>query len=267
MPRETFDVEVPEGTHLGVSRDTGGAYRAHLFADGTNELVGHAELFEPDGDAAEPSPVFVYIDDRQEAQSREATEAERLIGNLLLLGALMVAEKAKPHVERWWAEHARPALKAKWDSLADSRSRKADRRARPAEAPAAVETPAALAAEEPAEVADALDAYKFRMSSDEARARFVTAITARLVSDEQLEILRNARIEGHDGPLDLQSLTPDQIGQALTAMLEAKPSLLDADTAAAELGRLLGPATAQADRVPLTPRRRVPLRLPPANGK
>lgn len=45
MPKR-FEVEVPDGQHLGYSRGTDGARRAHLFRDDTNQLVGHAELFE-----------------------------------------------------------------------------------------------------------------------------------------------------------------------------------------------------------------------------
>lgn len=122
MPRERFDVEVPEGTHLGASRDTDGAYRAHLFDDDTNGLVGHAELFDPVKDEAEPpsdpSPVFVYIDDGRatEAQAREPSEVEKLLGNLLLLGVLVAVEKAKPHVKAWWTDQARPAMSATGDA-------------------------------------------------------------------------------------------------------------------------------------------------------
>lgn len=254
MPRERFDVEVPEGTHLGVSRDTDGAYRAHLFDDDTNGLVGHAELFEPVKDQAEPptdpSPVFVYIDDghEYEAQAREPSEVEKLLGSLLLLGVLVAVEKAKPHVKEWWTDQARPALRSKWKDLASSRSRRASRRTASAEASTTTQP---APAESSHEVLAALDAYKASMSSDEARARFVTAVTARLVSEEQLAILRSARIEGDDGPLELETLTAQQISEGMTAMLEANPSLLDPETAAAQLGRILGPSRAEGDRVPV----------------
>lgn len=267
MPRERFDVEVPEGTHLGVSRDTDGAYRAHLFDD-TNGLVGHAELFAPAEDDAEPptepSPVFVYIDDGPdyEAEAREPSEVEKLLGSLLLLGVLVAVDKAKPHVQEWWTEKARPAMRSKWNDLAESRSRRASRRTTSAEA--ATTTPPAPT-ESTQEVLAALDAYKASMSSEEARARFVAAVTARLVSEEQLAILRNARIEGDDGPLELDTLTAQQISEAMTAMLEANPALLDAETAAAELARLLGPSRAESDRVPVR-LQRIKHALRPARG-
>lgn len=260
MPRERFDVEVPDGTHLGVSRDTDGAYRAHLFDDDTNELVGHAELFTPpehDEPQPEPSPVFVYLDDgyRSETEAREPSETEKILGQLLLLGIVVAVEKAKPHVLRWWAEQARPALRAKRDGLAARRARRAGRRAGSDEA----------ADGSAQEVLDALDAYKSSMSSEEDRARFVAALTARLASEQQLAILRTARIEGHDGPLDLGRLTADQIAESLTAMLEANPSLLAPKAAAAELGRILGPSRAERHRHPVKARR-AKRALPPSAG-
>jgi hypothetical protein len=270
MPRERFDVEVPEGTHLGVSRDTDGAYRAHLFDDETNGLVGHAELFAPaEGDAApptEPSPVFVYIDDgpNYEVEAREPSEVEKLLGSLLLLGVLVAVERAKPHVQEWWTETARPAMRSKWNDLAESRPRRARRRTTSAE-PATTTAPAPAPAESTQEVLAALDAYKASMSSEEARARFVAAVTARLVSEEQLAILRNARIQGEDGPLELDTLTARQISTAMTAMLEENPALLDAETAAAELARLLGPSRAESDYAPVR-LQRIKHALRPARG-
>ncbi|RZE62332.1 hypothetical protein C0Q97_04410 [Streptomyces albidoflavus] len=80
------------------------------------------------------------------------------------------------------------------------------------------------------------------MSSVEARERFVAALLARLFSEEQLKTLRNARIEGEDGPLVLngvmESLTPKQVEDSITLMLEMHPSLLDEETLA-DIGKAL----------------------------
>lgn len=261
MPRERFDVEVPEGTHLGVSRDTDGAYRAHLFDDDTNGLVGHAELFQPADDdtepAEDPSPIYVYITDDDhdyaEEQDQEPSETEKLVAALLLLGALKAVEKAAPHLRQWWTEHALPALQAKRARLAGARARRANRRTAPAET-----APATRQSSQ--EVVAALDAYKASMSSDEARARFVAALTARLLSDQQLAILRDARIEDEDGPVELGTVSAEEISAGIAAMLEANPSLLDPQTAAYELDRVLA---AGHDRVPLRRQRiKSALRLP-----
>ncbi len=76
------------------------------------------------------------------------------------------------------------------------------------------------------------------MSSAEARQRFVTALVARLISEEQLQVLRNARIEDEGPEWELASAmaarTPQQLGESITLMLEANPSWPD-EAALAEL--------------------------------
>lgn len=47
MGKKRFEVEVPDGQHLGQSKDSGGAYRGLLF-DKAGKLVGHADLREVD---------------------------------------------------------------------------------------------------------------------------------------------------------------------------------------------------------------------------
>lgn len=45
MAKKRFEVDVPDGQHLGKVRDSGGT-RGLLFDDKTGKLVGHAELRE-----------------------------------------------------------------------------------------------------------------------------------------------------------------------------------------------------------------------------
>ena len=49
MAEKIFKVEVPDGQHLGRAKGSDGEYRGLLFDD-DNNLVGHAELSEVDGD-------------------------------------------------------------------------------------------------------------------------------------------------------------------------------------------------------------------------
>lgn len=81
------------------------------------------------------------------------------------------------------------------------------------------------------------------MSRAEAQERFIAALVTRLFSEEQLRILRNARIEGEDDALELngptETLTPNQVEGSIILMLEANPSLLDEETLA-EIGKILG---------------------------
>jgi hypothetical protein len=68
------------------------------------------------------------------------------------------------------------------------------------------------------------------MSREEARQRIVAALAARLFSDEQLRILRNARIEDEgDGPKlnsSAVALTEKQLADSIKLILEAAPSSL-----------------------------------------
>jgi hypothetical protein len=73
VARKRFDVEVPDGQHLGFSRDTVGARRAHLFDDENNDLVGHAELFAPDED--ESSSPNIGVSGRLVGEPRAAMSA------------------------------------------------------------------------------------------------------------------------------------------------------------------------------------------------
>lgn len=81
------------------------------------------------------------------------------------------------------------------------------------------------------------------MRGVEARERFVAALLARLFSEEQFRILRNARIEDEDGSSRLsgvlEMLTPKQIEDSITLMLEANPSLLD-EAKLAEIWKIVG---------------------------
>jgi hypothetical protein len=247
MARENFDVDVPDGTHLGFSRDTDGAYRAHLFDDETNELVGHAELFEPEADDhASADPGYVYVNNDSSSREDEAEWSE-ILGALALLGVIVGAQKAAPHVKQWWNNKALPFLKDQRAKLSRT----------PNESGEIAATEVLLAEPEPTATDDvfaALDEYRASMSSAEARERFIAALVARLFSEKQLHLLRNARIEDELGSLELASamdaLTPEQLEEGIRAMLEANPSWPDQETVA-ELGKLLNGSLKQREAVPI----------------
>ena len=71
------------------------------------------------------------------------------------------------------------------------------------------------------------------MSRAEARQRIVAALAARLFSEQQIAIVRNARIEdGGDTPeLDSATLASmqKQIGESVQLILETAPALLGED--------------------------------------
>ncbi|MET0604623.1 MAG: hypothetical protein ABW167_21760 [Baekduia sp.] len=239
-----------KGSTPDQSRETAGAWRGTLRDDG-GHLDGQAEFIPGDEDEYDNEPVYIYANEQREAdaRSRERSELEELLGNLMILGVLVAFEKAEPHVKRWWSEQAVPAVKSAWNKLA---------RRREARSQVVVAESVTVSVEAPEdtgqEVVAALEAYKASMSSAEARDRFVAALMARLFSDEQLRILRDARIEHGEGPHALEraaeAVTAQQVGESITLMLEANPSLLNEQTLT-DLGQILGLGRADGEDVPM----------------
>ncbi|MBB2923199.1 hypothetical protein [Cellulomonas cellasea] len=278
MVTRRFDVEVPDGQHLGFSRDTDGAYRAHLFDDDTNRLVGHAELVEPDEDEPEWSGTYPHGASSEEPEARELTPeeiAQALEG--LAMVALVVASlatEAAPHVRRWWKgtvaaaraagargrsatksskDQAVHTLRSSWGMVARTRKHnEADEYeiGRPDKSRQTAATSA--------ELQMAFEDYRARMSSAEAQERFVSALLAKAFSEEQMRLLRSVTIDDDDGAVALGDVlekpTPQQIGETVRFMLEKNPSLLDGDSLAA-LGVALGRGRPDRDPHPLKVRR------------
>lgn len=248
-------VRVRKGARFARSSKTAGAHRG-MTRDPDTHQVGQAEIFLKEED--EPDPLAAYPqgwpddDPRQsEARAQERRENAEFLAEVLVQISLRLAEKAAPHVRKWWSEQALPAVKAKWNEQAlpsvkakwgsVARSRTSDRRAE--------------VAEDPQKVVTASDDQRTTMSGAEARKRFAAAALARIYSDGQLRLLRSARIvdKGEDGPVELgatDDLTPQRIGEHVALMLEADPSLLGEDTLD-ELGKLIAKIRADGGYVPI----------------
>lgn len=247
MPRKKMWVEYDDESHLSKSQKKPGEYSPLTREDGTNKL-GHVTLSDIDEDDEEDP--WVYTEDSSEPD-RPAAPAEPWLSEREkeMLAALLTAaaHKAQPHVTRW-LEQAVPVVRSTWNRF---RSRETGGPATRAEHAATAE---AAPPTETQEVVAALEAYRASMSTEEARNRFLAALVTRLYSEEQLRILREARIEDVNGLLALDSmveaLTADQLRAATTALLEENPSLLG-DGAPAELGRILGERRTEAARLPL----------------
>jgi hypothetical protein len=261
MAKDDDDYECVKGTYKykkgstpDQSRKTAGAWRGTLRDDG-GHLDGQAEFIPGDEDEhdnqPDREPVYIYVNEEREADARslERSELEELLGNLMILGVLVSFEKAKPHVKTWWSDQALPAMKSAWNKLA--KRRKAHSQVVVAESAALIDRALEDTGQE---VVAALEAYKASMSSAEARDRFVAALMARLFSDEQLRILRDARIEHGDGSHALESaadaVTAQQVGESITLMLEANPSLLTDETLT-DLGKILGVGRPDREYVPM----------------
>lgn len=224
MPTQRFDVEIPEGHHLGHSRGTDGARRAHLFRDDTNELAGHAELFAVAGDDRCPR-TSKYGDDRIASPVRAAEPNPEVV---VLIDAFFewltpyaeaAAARAGDVLRNWWLHAVVPACKSTvrtaWNKVTDRR--KTDSRVE------SVPFSGDVAAPVPADGSV--------MGVHEARVRLVAAVLARAFVDEQLRLVLSAQIAGDDDLVPvvdwLNMLTPEELEHRAHLQIEANPSLLD----------------------------------------
>jgi hypothetical protein len=229
MVREKMWVERPAGTHLSEAR-TGGGHSPLVRDNETNELLTHAKLIpvaddeDQDQDQADFPSVFLWDDDDDASDSEEPSPLEALVGLLILVGASYAVANLAPHATRWWNDQAFPALRSAWHRLPGTG--RADSPAVTDESATVIESASATPSHD---VVVALDEYRAAMSAAEARERLFIALAARLISDEQLRVLRGARIEDEDDSPELEravaALTPEQVGAGITLMLETHPSL------------------------------------------
>ncbi|CAL9466081.1 hypothetical protein SUDANB21_04181 [Streptomyces sp. enrichment culture] len=225
-------IRVPKGADLSQSRKTAGARRG-LTRDPQTKKLGHAEIFLKDENEAdlstEPPPIFIHVGgDRPEPQPKERVEVENVLNALVALHEIIkAADKAAPYLKRWWSEQALPFMKS---------TRKRFMRTGKAAVQAAQDESAALIESTPAETSQeviaALEKYRASMSSAEAQQLFTAALISRLLSEEQMRVLRNAQMEDENGSLDLRvlgTLTPQQVDDSIKLILETSPSLLDGE--------------------------------------
>ncbi|MER5773370.1 hypothetical protein ABT144_03545 [Streptomyces sp. NPDC002039] len=229
--------EYPDGLTPGQSKD-GGLH--HNLYDGEGRLVGHG-TFIPDGEGeedstAEPPPLFVGASGRDcdsDSRSRERLEPEEIAEALIIL--IKFAAWTAPRLNRWWKDQALPFAKSTRKRF--SRTRKDGSSGAPDESVTLIgSAPPGRSREVIAELED-----RVSMGSEEASARFAAALMARLFSDDQMEILRHARIEGEGGSLELSAadeLALQQVKDNVRLILEENPSLLTKESLA-ELGRIL----------------------------
>lgn len=238
MPSRIMQVTWEDGAELSHSRQSPGDY-SPLTRDG-GTLVGHVTLSEiDDGDSTyewQPDP-----------EPETSPEAEALAA-LALLGILFAAERVAPHVKRWWQVKAVPFGGRVKRKLSRARSPKPASEAAGREVVTVI-VPAAQ--DGLPDVVDALSDYRrATMSTVEARDRLVAALVARMFADEQLRVLRDARISDDDPIIPLlnvmETLTPEQLTAGLQSMLALEPASPDAATLTRLLARL---STGDADQV------------------
>lgn len=254
MARKLVEVEVPEGARLGFARDTEGGMRGLLFDEETNELVGHATLYDVDEGSSES--VQGGISPPQ--QDEELDVVIEIIAQALALVAIYSVEKAAPHVRDWLKNKAVPAVKnkavpavkgvpgrvkaapGKVKATLKRRNASKSLKGNPVVVEMAVSGDADAVA-----ISDApAPGLKVRgpvMSSSEAAQRLAQAVTAMAFAREQMRILHQANIVDDEGPVALASalkeLSPQHLEEAIRTILEADPRMLERSTSVAITAR------------------------------
>ncbi|WP_207945035.1 sigma factor-like helix-turn-helix DNA-binding protein [Actinomadura rubrisoli] len=213
MAKKRFDAEIPNGQHLGVSCETDGAYRGHLFDDETGQLVGHVELIEVDEDHYPNPPVeYIYVD----PPKRRSPEYDALVelGSQMLTHYIdrAVARWAPP-AKQWLRATARPALQAR---IAVTRGKWQNRRR--AEIVESVRVDAST------EVAPA-EAPEPRTGSTDARKRLLILLVASAIVEQWQE--------------PIEAMSPQEVEDRIARILEHNPSWLDEFVGPFEGGRVV----------------------------
>ncbi|RAY10641.1 hypothetical protein DPM19_34340 [Actinomadura craniellae] len=204
MAKKRFDAEIPNGQHLGVSHDTDGAYRGHLFDDETGQLVGHVELIEVDEDEADhyPNPPVEYIYvDPPERRSPEYDALVELGSQVLTHYIDRAVARWAPPAERWLRDTARPALQAR---IAVTRSKWQNRRR--------TEIVESVRVDASTEVVPA-EAPQPRTGSTDAQKRLLILLVASAIVEEWQE--------------PIEAMSPQEVEDRITRILEQNPSWLD----------------------------------------
>lgn len=224
-----------DDNNLTPGRKREGGLHQNLF-DTDGNLKGSAR-FVPDKND-EPQPVYVtetvYVTVEERRRSAEDEALQQAITDLIA----QLLDRGLPLAEKWWRERGRPALDAR---RAKARERRLERKAK--KDTAIADTTVVGPSQELAEAA--AEQERPRMSSAEAKARYLAALAARAYSDEQMRLVMGANIVDGEGIADLErslaELPPDQVRKLLEAMA-TNPTLLQ-ENSLAELASILGRRT------------------------
>jgi hypothetical protein len=228
MVKKMMWVEYDDESHLSKSRNDPGKYSPLTREDGTNKL-GHVTLSDVDED--DFGREYQDGDDDLPAKGEEPASHWALE----TLGAVISVAASNPQVVRWLAEQAMPAVSSAWKRLrlrASAQSVDRGEQAQRAHATPAIERQEVLAA---------LDACQAGLGTAQARNRFLTALLPRLYNEEQLRMLREARIDDAKALLEhdmTQTLTVERFRSAIRALLQENPDVVTG-RGRAELARIV----------------------------
>jgi hypothetical protein len=204
-------------------------------------LAGHAR-FVPDDDRLDEDDEYSYentfVTSNYRRDSEETDELTEAIADLLAALTLVGIAKAAPHVKKWWQEQARPAVSRQAKKIRTIGHKKKS-------------NPEVLEPVEEQHAAVEVDRRQI-MSQEEAMSRVIAGLAARAYSDEQLRMVKSARIVGVEDFTQIEQaitqIPPEQL-QTLILEMVKNPALLE-DGSLANLASMLNPSTELLELIP-----------------
>lgn len=228
-------------------RDDGSLHQNLYNEDGV--LAGHASFFPDDqllDDKDEHSYENTYVTSDYRRKSETTDELAEIVAQLLVAATVAGIAKAAPHVKKWWQEQARPSVDRQALKIRNIGHKK---KASSEVLEAAVEPPTDVEVDR-----------RQIMSQEEAMSRTIAALAARAYSDEQLRMVKSARIVGVPDYSEVEQaiaeLPQDRL-QTLILEMVKNPALLE-DDSLANLASMLNSSTQLLELVPEPARREEP---------
>ena len=237
-----YRVKHKEGTHLGSSQDTSGAFRGTLF-DNENKLVGHAEWEKVD--ESEYGYDYSYDDPLNQQEVELSPEMQKLaqaMGELFAAATMYVfTEYVAPPVKHWWQNEAVPTIKEKWQTLTEKTKDKLspkDKKKSKLHPNDIVNASEIFQGMLPHELKVSYEKYMNDMTCEEAQRELLDIFILSALLIKKIRKLSNARIiksegasgEYLEGQKIIESLaTPEYIG-SINQILENNPQLLGEKT-------------------------------------
>lgn len=240
---DLWEVHVPEGAHLAESRDTDGTYRALLFSDVDNSMMGPPEMRKVhSGIDDEDEYRADYKDNEDEYAERGQhddfrDEITALLAQAVIEALHLLVVKGGPVVVRWWASTGKPGVIRRWKGILSVRIVLPKWRANKSVDSATSDIPkpslaltATVSLDEFSSAVDrVLTESRPTMSREEADRRHLAMMIAIAFASEQIRILASADIRDEDRDAlqyAAESFTSPEVLKNTNQMLEANPKLL-----------------------------------------
>lgn len=225
---ELYRIIKSEGTHLAVSKKTDGALRALEFEDGTNKLVGPAELIRVEEKRQSPktynelNPMGQLLIDMAEIIVPRVTE--------------YLTDKAITSFDRWWQNRGKQNKKKKPENILTRKSKAQQilesRQSNSTEITPSKENTTAMPF---MEFDNAFKEYSINMTSEEVQKELIdifmlSAIRARKVwKVSHANIVDTSAVSGEylEGRVLIERLCSPEVLDSINAILAKTPSLVE----------------------------------------